>query len=462
MKLALLCPFVFLALGPNPKTDVRFSKKPATAAQNLSTIRSDRDTLFKKVITDPILPSIATTPDLSHLKKIQSSSPLNYVAIGGKLSAGYRDGGLYRAGQLTAFPNLIAHQMGLNSFQSPLFETSQGNGTGYWLMTAQKPYPVWKQVINNRAVLQDKPLKLAKFGKDIPDNLAFPEGPSFVAAMPDNFMVIYPTQRDFLAYYQRILTPEQENRVDLRSIITQKKPDFCTFEIRTDEFLGLAERPINLSTTYLMSSLNEAVVDQNILLLKNQGTKLVLFTVPPILDLPYFHIFSVNDLLDRNPEVFVRYNNNHINPIKADRTTLLLPTDAIRKTFLGQSDQGRSNANPFADEDIISADEVTDFRAGVRFYNEYYIRRAAKKHNIPLVDLDEVYQKILSNGYISDDGSPVSGTFPGGDFFSSDGRSPSAIGQAVIANETIKVINQHYSTKIPLIDLKRFKLSLPE
>ncbi|GAB4045150.1 hypothetical protein GCM10028774_66450 [Spirosoma jeollabukense] len=428
----------------------------------VSLVRKAADTVYRPVKPDIVVPPVSVVPDLSFLSKQAGKTTIKYVAVGGKLSSGFRDGGLYREGQLTAFPNLIAHQMGIDSFQSPLFDPAQGNGTGYSVMTTKSPYPIWKQVENNRAISQEKPLKLVKYANGIPDNLAFPEGPSFVAAMPDNMISVYPTQRDYLAYYQRILTPNEENRVGLLSIITQKKPDFCTFEIRTDEFMGLAERPINLSTTYLMSSLDEGVVDQNILLLKNEGTKLVLFTVPPILDLPYFHVFPVNDLLDRNPEVFVRYKNNHINPVKADRTTLLLPTEAIRKTFLGQSDQGLSNANPFADEDVISADEATDFRAGISFYNEYYIRRAAKKHNIPLVDLDKVYQKILSNGYISDDGTPVSGTFPGGDFFSSDGRSPSAIGQAVIANETIKVINQHYATKIPLIDLKRFKLSLPQ
>ena len=33
------------------------------------------------------------------------------ISVGGSLSAGFRDGGLYREGQLTSFPNLIARQM---------------------------------------------------------------------------------------------------------------------------------------------------------------------------------------------------------------------------------------------------------------------------------------------------------------------------------------------------------------
>jgi hypothetical protein len=90
-------------------------------------------------------------------------------------------------------------------------------------------------------------------------------------------------------------------------------------------------------------------------------------------------------------------------------------------------------------------------------FNKFYVFRAAEKYNLPVVDLESLYQKILAGSYVSDDGVRVSGTFPAGDFFSSDGRTPSAVGQAVLANETIKVINSHYKINIPLISIKEFK-----
>lgn len=44
-------------------------------------------------------------------------------------------------------------------------------------------------------------------------------------------------------------------------------------------------------------------------------------------------------------------------------------------------------------------------------------------------------------------------SFPDGNFFSDDGINPTATGNAVIANETINVINKDYKIRIPLINV---------
>jgi exosome complex RNA-binding protein Rrp4 len=62
-------------------------------------------------------------------------------------------------------------------------------------------------------------------------------------------------------------------------------------------------------------------------------------------------------------------------------------------------------------------------------------------------------KKVIAGQYVSDDGFKIDGSFPNGNFFSQDGIYPSAIGQAVIANEFIKVINKKFQTQIPLINL---------
>lgn len=58
-----------------------------------------------------------TTPNLGEV--IKAGEKLNMVAMGGGMTAGVRNGGLYRAGQMTAYPNLVARQMGIADFQSP-------------------------------------------------------------------------------------------------------------------------------------------------------------------------------------------------------------------------------------------------------------------------------------------------------------------------------------------------------
>ena len=76
-----------------------------------------------------------------------------------------------------------------------------------------------------------------------------------------------------------------------------------------------------------------------------------------------------------------------------------------------------------------------------------------EKYGIPIVDIASLFEKVLSpNGYISDDGVNISAEV----FFSIDGMYPSEIGQALIANEVFKTINESYKTKIPLISIRSF------
>lgn len=58
----------------------------------------------------------------------------NYISIGNSLTAGYASNGLFREGQIYAYPNLIAQQFQLaggGEFHTPLFPEDQRNGTGY-------------------------------------------------------------------------------------------------------------------------------------------------------------------------------------------------------------------------------------------------------------------------------------------------------------------------------------------
>lgn len=92
------------------------------------------------VVSDTILKYIpvklhaapAQAPDLKMLKSkhTDAGAPLEYIAIGSSLTAGVRDGGYTNEGMLTAYPALIARQMKLAKFESPLFDEADFNGGG--------------------------------------------------------------------------------------------------------------------------------------------------------------------------------------------------------------------------------------------------------------------------------------------------------------------------------------------
>ncbi len=96
-----------------------------------------------------------------------------YLAVGGSLTAGIRNGGLYREAQLTSYPNLIARQMGLKNFRQPLFESAQGNGSGYLRLTTSDPVPRFNRVANSVAITSTEPLTFAPVQGTV-DNLSFP------------------------------------------------------------------------------------------------------------------------------------------------------------------------------------------------------------------------------------------------------------------------------------------------
>lgn len=61
-----------------------------------------------------------------------------YLAVGNSLTAGFTDNGLYREGQLTSYPSLLAGQfaqVGGGAFVQPFFADAQAAGSGYLRLT---------------------------------------------------------------------------------------------------------------------------------------------------------------------------------------------------------------------------------------------------------------------------------------------------------------------------------------
>lgn len=84
------------------------------------------------------------------------------------------------------------------------------------------------------------------------------------------------------------------------------------------------------------------------------------------------------------------------------------------------------------------------------------LQAIAKKHNLLYVDINEVYRKVIFGEFVDNNGVTVDPSYPDGNFFSSDGVSLTALGNAIITNETIKEVNSGYGSKVPLLNTKLF------
>jgi len=395
------------------------------------------------------------TPTLGSILK--SGEKLNMVALGGGMTAGVRNGGLYRYGQMTAYPNLVAYQMGMVDFQSPLFAENEANGTGYLqLIDDGTPYPSWKEVNNSKAMVKaGNPPELAKYIGTTINNYALP-GSGLTEALALSLNPIFGGKWS----YEDVLVNRflDIKTVSLGEYIVKQPINFFMLEDDSDRFTGAIRDNVDVTSFGLeIANLGYASsIDRMIEKLKEKSgaTKGVVFTWPSIEDMAYFNWYTMADLKSKAKNISITTTGPQSYQLDANTTKVLfVPTTNVDALFRNLK-KGDNVSITLANADMIDPWEYNLNIGGIKTYNNY-IRSSAQKAGLAIVDLDDLYHKIHSNTYVSSDGFKIDGS-PKGNFFSGDGIYPSALGQAVIANEVIKAINSTYNSNIQLINLNDY------
>ena len=414
------------------------------ASSNLLGWGNIGDTTIAVKADKDVLPALTSTK--TDLKAITANleGGFRLLSVGGSLSAGFRDGGLYREGQLTAFPNLIARQMGVTFYQ-PLFDASNGNGSGYKVLAGTEPIATFKLVTNNLGYVDNaKADKFKKFNGSNNDQFAFPE----ITKQMD--------RTDFnQKYVDRVVNESAKgNFQTILGLVKNETADFVIFELGTDDLVTSILRGGGAGINDVYQGAIVLPTEQGLLKeMARKKMKGVVLNVPPILDFPYFNQFT-NDKIKKLGFTFSvqdgygadRYRSFDFN---GDR---LVPTKNVEAIFKGNVRAGIR----LQDSDVISlkGGELEGFDP--QPYNEFELKKVADGVNFPVVDLYGIYKKILANTYTTGDGVKVNPDWKTGNFFSADGIYPTAFGQAVITNEVIKTINQYYKLSIPTVDTRFF------
>ena len=115
---------------------------------------------------------------------------------------------------------------------------------------------------------------------------------------------------------------------------------------------------------------------------------------------------------------------------------------------------------PLANKWVLTANEKTKVANATAAYNASIVS-IANANDIAVADMNAIMNQLVS-GLRADNGTLYTANyFSGGTseykvLFSLDGVHPNARGYSVIANEVIKVINEHYNANLPLLNSNNF------
>jgi lysophospholipase L1-like esterase len=422
-----------------------------------------------------------------------------YVSIGNSITAGYQSGTIYETGQMYAYGNLIAKQVGV-IFQTP-YVSDPGLG-GRMEVQSLSPFVIKYNTSSGSLLNSTYPAPYNNLG--VPGALTYD--------------VLLATNSTNCASALFANTPNPYFDVILRNSVLNKgsqlqqalslAPTFITLWIGNNDVLGYATSggtsPAAPTSVAQFNQLFGGIMQGLKQYTDLSSAKVVVANIPSVNAIPFFT--TVGPALATNPALVwwqialsqtasglpatgLIYGSHEGGtnlgqlPYKigfADSTALRNGTKLI--TLRGQSyapllgqptgkfyrdnnipiplgvdttkQFGFHPQNPFPDVFVLDSDEITSANNAVSAYNST-IAALANSNGYGLVDIYTKFNQFRQNDL---SGTVVNGitfrtTYISGGLFSLDGVHPSSQAHGIVANEFIKVINAKYGANIPMVDV---------
>jgi len=415
----------------------------------------------------------ACKPNINTPKPSSGSANFSrYIAIGNSLTAGFANEGLYRAGQMVSYPNIMAQQMqsvGGGVFNQPVFDASQANGSGYLQLTGFNAdgTPITTPVTSNLAINGIQPIPgfgnvtlYAKYSGDI-ENYGVP-----------GIKLLHITVQSYgnlNGYYERLLPgAEGTHTTSYLDFITAKPFTFFSNWLGNNDALSYATSGGAgdvLTDKATFAGLYNLLIGR----LTAGGAKGVVGTIPDVTSIPYFNTITVGAVLGAvqkaNPQVQAIYINALVNgttyaPRAAtakDLIVLTFPTNKIGipiSTPYGNLPYGLTPYTPIENEFVLDANEVALTRDYVQSYNAT-IKSIAVAKGLAVFDAYTFLNNVKEHGLVKD-GISLNSNYISGGIFSLDGVHLTPRGYAIVADEFIKAINAKYGSTIPLANVSDY------
>ncbi|MBI3518202.1 MAG: hypothetical protein HY062_02435 [Bacteroidetes bacterium] len=397
----------------------------------------------------------------------------NYVAIGSSMTAGYADGGLYYDAQKNSYANLLAEQLKLvggNDFKIP-YVSQNSIGVGNM---GNAPFVLGNST-DCQGVTSLAPVKLAAQGdlSVFSTNIYASQGSFNNMGVPDVKTIDMNVNGYANPYYQRMASSASSS---ILSDAVAKNSSFFTIMLGLNDVLNFALTgatsgsitPVNGAVGVGFEASMNNIVDK----MMANGAKGVIANIPSIKTMAFFNTVPYNALkLDAanaaaltqfystlNPAVpFYEGNNGFIiedasqvysyrQAVEGEFILLNVPLDSIKCNKLG-------SLVVIPDRYVLTLSEIATIEAAINDYN-VVLKNIADSKGLAFVDVNSFFAKIKTG--FNYNGVAVSAAFVSGGAYSLDGLNLSPRGNALLANEFIKSINNYYSSAIPQLDAMKY------
>ena len=395
-----------------------------------------------------------------------------YVAVGNSLTAGYQDDGLYREGQLSSYPAILAQQFALvggGEFVQPLFTEAQASGTGHLEFTGfdASGMPLLPRVpasAERGTGLDGKTKLYTEFLEEV-NNLGVP-GIKMADVKTAGYGFNNPA--GFNPYYERLLPNDPTPTGALLPYVNKvasTNPTFFTLWLGNNDVLGYAtsggQLPISTATKF------QEGLDAMMATLTANDAKGVVMNIPDVTGIPFFTTKATVTLMNAaaaaGTKLYITTGGGQVREAAAADYVLLTSTvgtpEAVGPNTIPH---GFSPYNPLRNGEVLDEAEVTAVKSATTEFNSK-IAAAAQAENLAFVDMNAFFKSAqIVNGKpgLVTNGITYSPSFISGNIFSLDGVHPTPRGYAIIANEIIKGINAKYNANIPLVDETQYRAVL--
>ncbi len=406
-----------------------------------------------------------------------------YVSVGNSLTQGFQDGGLYSDGQEQSYPALIAQQMALvnTDMDDFLQPTVYGNGSGYIHLeyisneleviqatdvggyAEDGTWAGWGGVglpYNNLAIsgiTLDQCVAMDATELTVNNavlggiELAFPP-----ISQPGN-----PFAR-FLDFGDNPLlggTP-----IQYIDHVRNSNATFFTCWLGNNDILGYATSG-GVSTSIDLSFIGLGTIEFNTLAdptefgmkydsvltaFNSIGAKGICATIPDVTVVPYFNTFTVQSLKED-----YGYNSVYIEEADGD-VRIATDADLILLTAADTIElgAGSSMTQYLEHAQVLDAEEVSATQAATVAVNAKIVQSAGQ-FDFAVVDMYTILNDLKPG--VMYDGVEISPAYIQGAGFSLDGIHLTPKGYALVANEYINEINNHYGSNIPKLAIGEYR-----